>query len=120
MDHPFRMLGRKIEIYRYKAGYKEKRLGEGGQPFEETVTGYFTTIEEAEAKGGKATELDVSSYEWLDGIRVADVPDTYAEAVRICEMGQEAFEAETRSNAVEKLRADLDYVMLMGGFFDGR
>ena len=36
--------------------------------------------------------METSEYDWLDGIEVDDVPDTFSEAVKIQEMGQAAYE----------------------------
>lgn len=122
----FRMYGRIIQLYRYKAAYTEKRPvtseGENGEPVfseeEIPVTGYFVTREEAEKTGGTVTELDTSGYDWLDGLEVPDVPDTFAAAQEIADMGQAAYNAKLAREAAqssEQLRADVDYVMLMEG-----
>lgn len=122
----FRMYGRIIEIYRYKLDYTEAvpGLDENGEPIEtnEERTEYFIDAASAEevhkGKGGTITKLNTADYEWLDGLEVADVDDTYAEAVKIYEMGKEAYErklAFEQSKKSEQLRADLDYVMLMEG-----
>ena len=46
----------------------------------------------AERTGGTVSLLETSEYDWMDGIEVDDVPDTFSEAVKICEMGQAAYE----------------------------
>lgn len=54
----------------------------------------------------------------MDGIEVADVPDTFAEAIRIYEMGPTAYAQKVAFDAskeADQLRADLDYMMLLGG-----
>lgn len=101
MQYPFLMYGRIIQVHRYKVEYTETTpwADEAGNPVEEIHTEFCTTQEQADAvaesyEGSTVTELDSSAYEWLDGIEVADVPDTYAEAVKIYEMGQVAYEAE--------------------------
>lgn len=98
MQYPFSMYGRIIQIHRYKVEYTEiiPWPDEEGNPVEETRAGFCNTQEQAEAvaaahEGSIITELDSAAYEWLDGIEVADVPDTYAEAVTLYEMGGEAW-----------------------------
>lgn len=101
--YPFRMYGRVIEINRYSVTYKEQPpeiLSPDGDEIPEQSpikhTEYIPTQEEANAiaerTGGIVTALDTSEYEWLDGIEVSDVPDTFAEAVKIHEMGQAAYQ----------------------------
>lgn len=95
MNYPFRMYGRIVQIYRYQAVYTEQQIqesGDGSLDFVNVeVTGYYPAEEEAKATGGIVTALDTTAYEWLDGIEVDDVPDTYAEAVKIYEMGEMAY-----------------------------
>lgn len=55
---------------------------------------------------------------WMDGIQVSG-ENPWEQAVAIYEMGEEAYKASVRREQVtnlEQLRADLDYVMLMGGY----
>ena len=101
--YPFRMYGRIIEINRYSVTYQEQfptfSQPDGEEtPQQESIEHieYVPTQEEANAvaerTGGTVTTLDTTTYEWLDGIEVADVPDTFAEAVKIYEMGQAAYQ----------------------------
>ena len=124
--YPFRMYGRKIEIYHYKVDYTDTEetldLTEGVEPIPSPATEYFVNQEEAQsfatANQGALTEIDTTAYQWLDGIVVADTPNTFAEAIKIYELGQAGYEkmlAFEASKKNEQLRADLDYVMLMGG-----
>lgn len=89
--YPFRMYGRIIEINRYSVTYQEQFPEQ--EPIERTE--YVPAQEEANAiaerTGGTVTALDTSEYGWLDGIEVADVPDTFAEAIKIYDMGQAAY-----------------------------
>jgi hypothetical protein len=97
--HPFRMYGRIIELNRYSVTYQEQLPA---LPEEETEqepierTEYVPTKEEADSiaarTGGTVTALETGEYEWLDGIEVSDVPDTFAEAIKIYEMGQTAYQ----------------------------
>ena len=101
--YPFRMYGRVIEINRYSVTYKEQLPEIPSPDSEETPQQesierieYVPTQEEANAiaerTSGTVTALDTSEYEWLDGIEVSDVPDTFAEAVKIYDMGQAAYQ----------------------------
>lgn len=103
--YPFRMYGRIVEAYRFKA---TSTTGE---------VSYYTNQKEAASFGGIVDPFD-NTFMWMDGIEVEDVPDTFSEAVKIYEMGQDAYQrkkAFDTAKDTEKLRADLDYVMLMGG-----
>lgn len=122
MEYPFRMSGQIVEVYRYRVDYTEERPNGDGEMVQETVTAYLPTQEEAQAvaeqTGGQFSALDASAYEWMDGLEVEDVPDTYAAAVEVYQMGREAWERKAAfeaSKRAEQLRADLDFVMLMGG-----
>ena len=96
----FRMYGRVIEVNRYSVTYEEQLLSLPDQEPEEPETvqrvEYVPTKEEADAiaerTGGTVSPLETSEYDWLDGIEVDDVPDTFSEAVKIQEMGQAAYE----------------------------
>lgn len=114
--YPFRMYGRLIEIYRYQVDYIENidKVDEDGNVVEKqtSFTDYFPTKEMAEdvatLKKGKITELDSTSYEWLDKIEVDDVPDTYAEAVKIFEMGENIYKEKSEKPSVEEELAVLN------------
>lgn len=123
MEYPFRMSGRVVAVHHFQVRYLEERLRLDGETIQEAVNTYFHTQEEAQAvanrKRGTVSELDASSYQWMDGLEVTDVPDTYAEAVKLYEMGEAAYQRQVAFDAAKRadqLRADLDYVMLMGGF----
>lgn len=99
----FRMYGKIIEVNRYSVTYEEQLPTPPPLPDQEpeepeTVqrVEYVPTKEEAdviaERTGGTVSPLETSEYDWLDGIEVDDVPDTFSEAVKIYEMGQAAYE----------------------------
>ncbi len=117
MQYPFRLYGREIQIYRFSVTYEEEMpwLDEDGAEESRTQIEYCNTESEAaavaEAHNGEVTALDSSAYEWLDGIEVADVPDTYAEAVKIYEMGQAAYEAERNKPTPEESIAFIEDAM---------
>lgn len=119
MNNIFRMYGRVIQIYRYKAEYTVQQISSDGELEDIQKVGYFVSKDEAESTGGTVTALDTSACEWLDSIEVADVPDTYAEAVKIFEMGEDEYQkaldkpsgnAEQRLTALEKNKADKEDV----------
>ncbi len=95
----FRMYGRIIEVNRYAVSYEEQLPPLPDQDTEEPETihrvEYLPTKEEADAiaqrTGGTVSPLEAGEWEWLDGIEVDDVPDTFSEAVKIQEMGQAAY-----------------------------
>lgn len=96
INYPFRMYGRIIQIYRYKVEYTDESAS--------TATlAYCCTDEEAKDINGTVTKLDTSNYEWLDGIEVADVPDTFAEAIKIYEMGESAYNNTKNSFTAEDM-----------------
>lgn len=117
----FRMYGRIIEINRYKVDYDQEQVdvSETGEMIitTEQQTSFFPTLEEAESvPNGTVTALDTENWEWLDGLEMPDVPDTYAEAIKIMDMGKKAYEqkiAFDKSKTNDKIRADLDFMMLM-------
>lgn len=87
----FRMYGRIVQILRYRSTNTELRPGETGELVEETVTYYAPTQEEAAALGENIQPIQLEADEWMDGLEVADVPDTMGEAVKIRDMGQAAY-----------------------------
>lgn len=87
----FRMYGRIVQILRYQSTSTEPRPTEDGGMEEETVTHYAPTAEEASALGENVHPLPLEADEWMDGLEVADVPDTMSEAIKIRDMGQTAY-----------------------------
>lgn len=82
----FRMCGNRVEILRYQIEYVEN---------EEQRIEYAVTEEEAneitQRYSGVRSMLPPSDDKWMDGLEVADVPDTYAEAVRVYQSGKSAY-----------------------------
>lgn len=109
----FRMCGNRVEILRYQIDYTEN---------EEYHTTYAATEEEADEiaqrYNGVKTSLASSDDEWMDGLEVADVPDTYAEAMRIYSLGEQAYKQQiedSKKRNAEQLRADIDFLSIMTG-----
>lgn len=113
----FRVYGRTVEVHHFRVDYTED---------EEQRTDYCPTGEEANAiaerTGGTVTELDPGDDAWMDGIEVADVEDTYGEAVRVYEAGEAAWlEAQNQPTDGERLAAlesAMLSMMLTGGVSD--
>lgn len=82
----FRMYGNRVEVLRYQVDYTENA---------EQFTVYAATEEEADEiaqrYNGVKSALALADDEWMDGLEVADVPDTYAEAIRIYSLGKESY-----------------------------
>ena len=89
----FRMYGNRVEILRYQVDYTEN---------EEQRTVYAATEEEADDIAqryrGVRSALALFDDEWMDGMEVADVPDTYAEAIKIYALGEQAYKQQVESS----------------------
>lgn len=106
--YPFRMYGRTVEINRFSVTYPAPFPPSETEPGQ--VTEYTPTREEADAiaerTNGTVSALDTSNYDWLDGIEVADVPDTMGAAIKIYEMGRAAYEALKPAATLESLEKE--------------
>ena len=110
MTYPFEMYGRIVQVYRYKAVYMER--GQSGERAE--TTDFFPTETEAQMTGGTVTALDTTAYEWMDGLEMPDVPNTYAEAVKVYEMGREAYERSLiQATELDIIQAQVTYTAMM-------
>ncbi len=95
----FSLCGRIVTVLKYKVDYTEtfSYIKENSEVSTETIekTQLFFNREKAEKfsekVNGTVSKLDFESYEWMDGLEVADVPNTYAEAVKIYKMGKDAY-----------------------------
>ena len=94
----FRMYGRKVEILKYQVSYQEN---------EEQRTDYAVSEEEAQEiaarAGGSVSALTPGDDAWMDGIEVADVPDTYGEAMKVYEAGEAAYRKQHPSEKELKI-----------------
>lgn len=109
----FRMHGNRVEVLRYQVDYTEN---------EEQFTVYAATEEEADEiaqrYNGVKSALVLADDEWMDGLEVADVPDTYAEAMRIYSLGEQVYKQQvedSKKQNAEQLRADIDFLSIMTG-----
>lgn len=106
----FRMYGRNVEILKYQISYKETVLNEQWEESQEDRVDYAVAEEEANEIAGRVngtvTALPAGDDAWMDGMEVADVPDTYGEAVRVYEAGEAAWHAaQDRPTGEERLTA---------------
>ena len=122
--YPCRVSGRTIEVCPWRVDYTQTLPGEDGQPDQaEPASRLFMRQESAEAfarrVGGTASKTG-HEYDWMDGLTVLEgTGSPYNEAVRIAELGEDAYlreVARAKSTDTAQLRADVDYIMLMGGY----
>lgn len=97
----FRMYGREVEALKYSISYVEN---------DEQKIEYAATEEEAneisEKVNGTITQLEAEDDIWMDGIEVDDVPDTYNEAIRIYNLGEDKYYFEkNKPTELERLGA---------------
>ena len=112
----FRMYGRTVQVLKYQITYTEN---------EEEQIDYAASEEEAneiaQRTGGTVTALDMSDDAWMDGIEVADVPDTYGEAMEIYHAGESAYRESVaqidnlKITDMQQMRADIDFLAAMTG-----
>ena len=110
----FRMLGKKVELYRYKISYTEN---------EEVMIEYCISEEhkneiEQVLKDKEITFetalIDQTSNEWFNGLEF----DSYDEALAVFNKGEQAYlQEKQRQELVDslRLRADIDYIAIMLG-----
>lgn len=118
----FRTHGRIVELLRWKVEYTKTIIvsDENGniKELEDKRTEYFPCEADADncisRTGGTKSAIDVEpKYEWLDGLKVEDVPNTYKRAVEIAEMGEEAYKATLNAPTTDEYLVDLDYRLSM-------
>lgn len=99
----FRMYGRKVEILKYQVSYQEN---------EEQQTYYAASEEEANEiaarVNGTVFALPDSGDAWMDGMEVDDVPDTYAAAMQLCQMGEAGFLDAEKKRKIQQSKEDLE------------
>lgn len=103
----FRMYGRTVQVLKYQISYTEN---------EEQYTDYAASEEEANEianrVNGTVTTLELENDAWMDGIEIADVPDTYAEAQKVYSAGEQAY-LDSKSMPTDSQRLDaLESAML--------
>lgn len=113
----FRMCGLKVELCRWQVDYTEQ-IGEDTV----NMTVYVPTGEEADfyvnQYKGKKSPLSTDGYDWIDGIIVPETTKPKNEAERLIALGKEGYKnyiEQGKRSTSEQLRADVDFLMLLGG-----
>ena len=110
----FRMLGKKIELYRYKITYTENEevmieyciSEEHKNEIEQMLTDKEITFE--------TKTIDQTSNEWFNGLEF----NSYDEALEVFNKGEQAYlQVKTVQELVDnlRLRSDIDYIAIMLG-----
>ena len=110
----FRMLGKKVELYRYTVTYTENEevmieyciSEEHKNEIEQMLTDKEITFE--------TTLIDQTSNEWFNGLEF----DSYDKALEVFNAGeQEYLTKKTQQEMIDnfRLRADVDYLSVMTG-----
>jgi len=108
----FRMLGKKVELYRYKITYTEDEIEmiknciseEHKNEIEQMLTDKDIAFE--------ITLIDQTSNEWFNGLEF----DSYDEALAVFSKGEQAYLQEKQRQELTdnlRLRADIDYLTIM-------
>jgi hypothetical protein len=108
----FRMLGKKVELYRYRITYMENEeetveyciSEEHKNEIEQVLTDKKITFE--------TTLIDQTSNEWFNGLEF----DSYDEALAVFNKGEQAYLQEKQRQELTdnlRLRADIDYLAIM-------
>lgn len=112
----FTMTGRKAAVNRFRVRYERqiRKQDPEGKISAETVwfSRGFPTREEADRFGervnGQVEAVDVSDWEWMDGMTVPETGDPLGEAERILKLGKEKWEAECSAPTAEERIAMLE------------
>lgn len=110
----FRLLGKKVELYRYKVTYIENEeemqenctSEEHKSEIEQMLTDKEITFE--------TIPIDQTSNEWFNGLEF----DSYDEALAVFSKGEQAYLQEKQRQELTdslRLRADIDYLAIMSG-----
>ena len=110
----FRMLGKKVELYRYTVTYTEDEVEmienciseEHKNEIEQMLTDKEIIFE--------TTPIDQTSNEWFNGLEF----DSYDEALEVFNEGEQAYLQEKQRQELTdnlRLRADIDYLSIMSG-----
>ncbi len=108
----FRMLGKKVELYRYTATYTENEevmienciSREHKNEIEQMLTDKEITFE--------TKTIDQTGNEWFNGLEF----DSYDEALAVFSKGEQAYLQEKQRQELTdnlRLRADIDYLAIM-------
>ncbi len=110
----FRMLGKKVELYRYTVTYTEDEevmieyciSEEHKNEIEQVLTDKEITFE--------TTLIDQTGNEWFNGLEF----ESYDEALEVFNKGEQSYLQEKQRQELTnnfRLRADVDYIAIMSG-----
>jgi hypothetical protein len=110
----FRMLGKKVELIRYKITWQED-----GQEMQENCISEEHKAEVEQRLTGQGIEftteaIDQTDNEWFNGLEF----DSYDEALAVFNKGEQAYLQEKQRQELTdnlRLRADIDYLAVMSG-----
>ena len=110
----FRMLGKKVELIRYKVTWQEDE-----QEIQENCISEEHKAEVEQRLTGQGIEftteaIDQTENEWFEGLEF----DSYDEALEVFNAGREAYEQRKQLQELTdnlRLKADIDYLAIMTG-----
>ena len=108
----FRMLGKKVELYRYKVTWQEDE-----REMQENCISEEHKAEVEQWLTGQGIEftteaIDQTDNEWFDGLEF----NSYDEALAVFDKGEQAYLQEKQKQELTdnlRLRADIDYLAVM-------
>ena len=110
----FRMLGKKVELYRYKVTWQE----DGREMQENCISEeHKNEIEQKLTERGipfSTESITQAGNEWFEGLEF----DSYDEALEVFNAGREAYEQRKQLQELTdnlRLRADIDYLAIITG-----
>ena len=110
----FRMLGKKVELYRYTVTWQEDE-----REMQENCISEEHKAEVEQRLTGQGIEftteaIDQTDNEWFNGLEF----DSYDEALAVFSKGEQAYLQEKQRQELTdnlRLRADIDYLAIMSG-----
>ena len=110
----FRMLGKKVELYRYTVTWQEDE-----REMQENCISEEHKAEVEQRLTGQGIEftteaIDQTDNEWFNGLEF----DSYDEALEVFNKGEQAYLQEKQRQELTdnlRLRADIDYLAIMSG-----
>jgi hypothetical protein len=110
----FRMLGKKVELIRYKVTWQE----DGQEMQEDCISeGHKNDVEQKLTSKNidfTTEAIDQTENEWFNGLEF----NSYDEALEVFHAGREAYEQRKQLQELTdnlRLRADIDYLIIMTG-----
>lgn len=114
-------IGTTIQVPQYKIDYQtleQPIISDNGTIADiyRDKTLYFDSLESAkECSLGEPIKLDTESYQWMNGIDIGEGKEHYKEAMRIYEMGEEAYKKsllQANAQTNEQLYSDVSQCIL--------